>query len=140
MELRRRAMALKILIPLMAVMSLASPVAADMSGNEWRQYEEVIQRTYLAGIFDAWVEIVRLAEKLPILKDPVTNEEPQTELYHRARLKDMYGKLTKCVISRNMTYEQLAAIANKYLTDHPEDWSYSMASLFRSSLHNVCPK
>ncbi|HNP81448.1 MAG TPA: hypothetical protein PKN47_08315 [Nitrospira sp.] len=127
------------LILLMAMIATAPPARA-MTGNDWRQYEEVIQRAYLAGIFDSWAHTVHLAEEVPILKDPVTQEEPETELYHRHRVKDMYGNVTKCVTSKNITYEQLTAIANRYLNDHPESWHYSMASLFWSSLYNVCKK
>lgn len=126
-----------ILISLIATMALISPAKA-MSGNDWRQYEENVQRAYLAGIFDSWLHIVRLAEEVPVLKDPVTKEEPITELHHRDRIKQMYGNITKCIISRNVTYEQITAIANKYLNDHPESWNSSMASLLWSSLYNVC--
>jgi hypothetical protein len=110
----------------------ASPAVAEVSGNDWRQYDEHTKATYLAGVIDTWSRISRNAIETP----PMTDDW----LYYRRTTDDLYGRLANCAILKNMTYEQLSAIANKYLNAHSEEWSYAMTSLFWFAMRDVCKK
>ncbi len=93
----------------------ATPAVAKVSGNEWQQYDEHTKAAYLAGVIDTWSRISRNAIETP----PLTDDW----LYYRRTTDDLYGRLANCAILKNMTYEQLSAIANKYLNAHHEEWS-----------------
>lgn len=46
----------------------------------------------------------------------------------------------KCVTDMQTPSGQLLAIVDKYMTDHPEDWGYSMSSNVYTALRDACIK
>ena len=122
----------KLMCAIMGLLLSASGAAAEVSGNEWRQYDEHARTTYLAGVIDTWSRVSRNAIETP----PLTDDW----LHYRRTTEDLYGRLANCAIQKHMTYEQLSAIASKYLNEHPEEWGYAMTSLFWIAMRDVCKK
>ena len=39
---------------------------------------------------------------------------------------------------RRMTYEQMGAVVDKYMADHPADWGHEMALTVMNAFFEVC--
>ncbi len=105
-------------LPLVISITVVSSSYA-LSGNEWRGLSEVEKTFYVMGVVDDWD-----------LSSFVRDDETPT-----MRIQ-IIQHLTKCM--KQMTYEQIAAIVNKWMNANPEKWSWRMSYSVYQALFGAC--
>ena len=80
------------------------------------------QAAYIAGVRDMW-EFMGYLAKETSSSDFISRESDQ---------------ISKCLRDKRMTYEQLHAIVEKHMGDHPEDWGLPMSGLVWHAVGTVC--
>ena len=98
----------------------ATSGAAQTAGNEWRRFPAVARAAYVLGVIDGW-----------ILVDVAVEETKEVRV--RA-----FKNLSECYVTRKMTGEQLGALVDKYMADHPDQWHTSMPSIVLKALAPIC--
>ena len=110
---RRRLGRLCLLLVLVLCLEPCSAIA--ITGNQWRQYSEDAKGFYLTGLFDAW--------------------------NFSDALQDASGKVILSSVKPclgNMTYDQLIAILDKYMKEHPERWNQQLTLILLPALGGAC--
>jgi hypothetical protein len=109
---------------MMMVCLLFAADARAISGNDWKQLRLREQQIYVMGVIDTWMNLERL-EALSLV------QAPSPAVAHQAQA-------VNCV-RQGVTYEQAAAIVQKYMENNPSNWHYAMPSLVWSALSAACP-
>jgi hypothetical protein len=94
-------------------------------GNEWRELSEPMRFGYVIGVIESadWLRLVDRAAPPLVRVDSPTSR--------------LVGLLETCE-GKGMTREQLVAMVDKYLKDHPEKWHLLMPELVLSALRAAC--
>lgn len=100
---------------LVLILCLQPCSAIAITGNQWRQYSEESKGFYLIGLFDGWT-----------FSDALQDESG----------KAILPLLTSCL--KTMTYEQMIAIIEKYMKEHPERWHQELTLLILPALGGAC--
>ena len=107
--------------------ALLAVEASATTGNGFRTISDDIQRmAYVVGVIDSWVDVLSSIRDLSGGRsdDPVASA-----------VVIMYGRVAQCVTNeRKMLREQILAIVDKYLRDHPAGWDQPAANLIWSAL------
>jgi Ssp1 endopeptidase immunity protein Rap1a len=112
---------ISILFSAVIIFSLVRPVIAT-DGTSWKSWNENTRTFYVMGVVDAWGDIVDLAKQ--------SNEMSVSEVMHEA--------IMSCILSRGMKYAQIVAIVDKYISDKPKKWNWSMPSLVWKAMDDAC--
>jgi hypothetical protein len=104
---------------LLAVVTSAS--GGFITGNQWRELPNSARMLCVVGVIDGW-HFMGLAV-----------DEPSKQ-----RMIGTFIRLTSCVEKRQMTGEQILAIVEKYVTEHPEEWHERMEFIVFKTMSAAC--
>ena len=99
----------------------ASASGIAMSGNEWREWPAAMKRSYVWGVIDTW-------NNTPGVSRPVNERRSNTTPY--VKLATRLGK--------NVTYDQLYALVEKFIADNPGQLQADMASIVWAAVDKAC--
>jgi hypothetical protein len=99
---------------------LASTPAFALTGNDWRARSDLARLGYVAGVVDTWNTLDRAQYFSEVSSGVVL----------------VHTELMPCV--REMTYGQISAIVENYMSRHPAKWHYLMPSLVWGAMDEVC--
>jgi hypothetical protein len=97
--------------------------AVVMSAAEWRDWPASMKRSYVWGVVDTWSNI-------PGVSRPV-NE--------RRRGATPYVRLAAS-IGKTITYDELFAMVEKYVADHPAQLNADMTTIIWSAVNKTSQK
>ena len=97
-------------------------LAEGYTGNDWRSLTKAEQSFYIAGVIDAWEQVVANDER--------TNQNTV--------IAGPYKLLTDCVTSKKMRYKQIVPIVKKYMDQHREEWRMGMSAIVWSAIYSRC--
>jgi len=112
----RAAIALGVLICSVAGAEPMAVPAGIANGTVYRGMSSANRQTYVAGLWDGLLSAQWFGGDATLV----------------ATLQLCPGRL--------MDAEQLTAIVDKYISDHPEAWQHQMSMLFLSAISATCPK
>lgn len=87
-----------------------------MSGNAYQGFSDLEKRRYVTGVVDGLL-------MAPIM---AMRDTPRAI------------RLQSCEINHQITDNQLVAIVNKYMAEHPESWGDDMAGLVFRAIRAAC--
>jgi|SRR5882672_4843591 len=96
--------------------------AAAFDGNQWLQLPAAARTGYVAGVVDGWEAV-----------DRIVNNPPD---YTPSLIEKAIKMAWKCTYGK--PYTQTAAIAEKYMRDHPEKWHLQMAGSVFHAVWDSC--
>ena len=99
----------------------ANAPGVAMSGQEWREWPAAMKRSYVWGVIDT-------LSNTPGVSRPVNERRSNATSYFR--LASRLGK--------GITYDQLYAIVEKFIADHPAQLEADMASIIRAAVDHAC--
>ena len=99
----------------------ASAPGVAMSGQEWREWPAAMKRSYVWGVIDT-------LSHAPGVARPINERRSNAASY--VRLASRLGK--------GITYDQLYAIVEKFIADHPAQLEADMASIIRAAVDHAC--
>ena len=102
------------------VIVIAVPHAEALTGNEWKRMGEFARQFYVVGVVDAWASVASIQKEFPVSGAGVLS------------------RLARCAFEREMTYAQMAAIVEKYMANHPENWHRAMSWLVWEAMNDAC--
>ena len=104
----------------MSALNAGAPGIA-MSGSEWREWPAAMKRSYVWGVIDTW-------NNTPGISRPVNERLSNATPY--VRLATQLG--------REVTYDQLYAMVEKFLADNPGQLHADMASIIWAAVDKAC--
>jgi hypothetical protein len=110
---------------LLATILLGTPALA-IDANAWRTLPEGSRGMYVVGVVDAWADVKSASEM-------IKKAEPA---YVPSPAEKLYGSAWDCMGGRPLN--QIIAIVEKYVKDHPENWDATMPSHIWNALQNLC--
>ena len=109
------------------------PLLWAMDGAQWKALSPDSQKAYVMGVVDDWVHTIQMAER-----SIDVSKEKRLGLDAYSVTEELLSKLVKCVTDQEMRYSQIIAIADKYLNDHPVEWTFDMSSHVFVAMAEVC--
>lgn len=110
---------------LLAVCLAIQPAATEaLTGNDLRKQSASVRAFYVGAVVDTWITLRTLFHTIQDLKPSAAD----------SALID----LAICANQRQMTYEQTAAIVDKYMADNPAEWGYEMPMIVWMAFQKVC--
>ena len=106
----------------MSALNASAPGIA-MSGREWREWPAAMKRSYVWGVVDTW-------NNTPGVSRPVNERRSNATPY--VRLASRLGK--------EVTYDQLYAVVEKFIADNPGQLHADMASIIWAAVENACSR
>jgi hypothetical protein len=111
------------------LLCITMPLSAvdALTGNDWRMLPERVRQGYVTGVLDVWTTVVDVSKEV---QKGNPRYIPSTEVR-------MFSPATTCY-RENMTYGQVFAVVDRYMSQHPENWDYAMATLVWDTMHQTC--
>jgi hypothetical protein len=94
-------------------------LTSAISGNEWQTMNSTWRSGYVAGVLDGWAQAA---------------SEDVTE----GKSDSVWIRILSCITTKKIPYRQVAAAADKYVREHPEQWHEEVSTLIYLSMVDVC--
>lgn len=98
------------------------------NGNDWQGWNKTSKIIYVGGVADTWKYLAHMLKEYK----PVTETD-------RNLVANSYLLAHEC-LKTGMTYNQITAIVEKWMQDHPELWQNDMSSIVWAAMHESCHK
>jgi hypothetical protein len=144
---RRACLYLVFLVVCVTCLLTTAPSIGETHGTEWQRFSPQVKYVYLAGIYDSWSHISQgamfkiVAESMNKRQTKEQTKE-QIEQWREYLRNDLvispFVKIIDCTAHRGMKSEQIFAIVQKWIDDHPQDWHVQMPELAMSALDDAC--
>jgi hypothetical protein len=102
--------------------------AIAYTGNEWRDVSESQRKAYVFEVLDSWATVGRILREAKE-RDP-TADFGAVERAVRS---------IDCAMGR-MPYNQVYAIVDRHMNQHPEMWHELMATIVWNALYGACAR
>ena len=117
-------MKMAIVVAFLSACLALPPASHAMTGNDLRKQSPSVRAFYVGAVVDTWITLRWLFHSIQDLKPSAAD----------SALID----LAICANQRRMTYEQTAAVVDKYMADNPAEWGYEMPMIVWKAFQNVC--
>jgi hypothetical protein len=104
-----------------------APVRA-IDGRAWKDLPEPARAYYIVGVVDAWANFKGAS-------DFVRERRPGTP---PSNAEAIYVGLATCIQDRGLNYQAILDLVDRYMTDHPGQWSTGMSGLIWNALNGFC--
>lgn len=123
---RLRLRILLVILCCVLAVTLSTVPAHAIDGNAWLKLSATIRGIYVAGVVDSWGDV----------KDTSDGLKKASRDYTPGAIEEQHRRLSDCTAGK--PYDQITAIVEKYMRDHPEVWHYSMASNILVAVWTTC--
>ena len=119
-----------------------TPSIGETHGTESQRMPPQLKYTYLAGIIDSWshISIGAIAKSALDVQMRQAKERTgqMTEYLRTDFVISPIFKITDCIGTRRMKSDQIFAIVQRWVDDHPQDWHNMMPDLAMAALGDAC--